>query len=46
MYNVRMATEPDMVILWGTAAGIHTARWVGTTHMPSPVRTVITPRDA
>jgi len=45
-YSVRIDTEPDMVMVCGTEAGIHTARWGGTTQAPSPVRTVITPRDA
>jgi hypothetical protein len=35
-----------MAMLWGILAGIHTARWVGTTHVPALVRTVITPREA
>lgn len=45
-YRVRIATVPDIVMVCGTAAGIQTARWVGTTHVPSSVRTVITPREA
>jgi len=45
-YRVRIATVPDIVIVCGIRAGIHTARSVGTTQMPSFVRTVITPREA
>jgi len=45
-YSVRIATEPDIVTMCGTPAGIHTARWGGTTHVPSRLRTVITPREA
>jgi hypothetical protein len=45
-YKVRIATVPDIVMVCGTAAGIQTARCVGTTQAPSLVRTVITPREA
>ena len=45
-YRVRIATPPDMVMVCGIAAGIQTARCVGTTQAQSLVRTVITPRDA
>jgi len=37
---------PDIVIVCGTAAGIQTARWVGTTHVAALLRTVITPWEA
>jgi len=43
---VRIATVPDIVMVWGTAAGIQTVRWVGTTQVPALVRTVMTPREA
>jgi hypothetical protein len=43
---VRMATLPDMLIVCGTASGIQTARWIGTTHAPLSVLTVITPDEA
>ncbi len=45
-YRVRIATVPDIVMVCGTDAGIQTARCVGTTQAPTPVRTVITPREA
>jgi len=45
-YRVRIATVPDIVMVWGTAAGIQTVRWVGTTQVPALVRTVMTPREA
>jgi hypothetical protein len=45
-YRVRIATSPDIAMVCGTAAGIQTARWVGTTQVPALVRTVITPREA
>ncbi len=45
-YRVRIATAPDIVIVCETSAGIQTARLGGTTQVPSPVRMVITPRDA
>jgi hypothetical protein len=45
-YRVRIATAPDIVIVCDTSAGIQTARLGGTTHVPSRVRIVITPRDA
>ena len=45
-YKVRIATIPDIVMLCATPAGIQTARCVGTTQAPEPVRTVITPREA
>ena len=45
-YSVRIATLPDIEIVCGTASGIHTARWVGTTQVPSRVCTVMTPLDA
>jgi len=45
-YKVRIATVPDMTMVCGTVAGIQTARCVGTTQAPSPVRTVMTPQEA
>jgi hypothetical protein len=45
-YRVRIATAPDIVIVWDISAGIQTARLGGTTQVTSRVRIVITPRDA
>src|SRR5260370_30899326 len=44
-YRVRIATEPDMVIVCETFAGIQTARCGGTTPGPSQERNVINPRE-
>ena len=44
--KLAIETQPDMAMECPTAAGIQTARWDGTTQVPSSVWTVITPSEA